>query len=522
MNCSRALFLTFSAPGTACQRKPMTIAILTSSSARAYDTKNIRRISGGGLFPCKREASEDIEEDPLFNDFDLAETQQANAQERIRGAEPLDGFGSAGTIQRRPRTGPSSSQIIGLVLSSIIIFTLGFAGGWLGHSYQTRGLLPPESARQYAPLIWQAWSDIDTYYVDKGAINHQKMTYAALQAMVDTLGDNGHSRFETPEEVQAEHQQLSGNYVGIGVILQPDPTGEYFQIGATFPDAPAAQAGLKPGDVIIAIDGKSVKGYSQDQLRGLITGPAGTSLTMTIQRPGQTQPFDVKVTRAQIQAPIVTAYYFPESHIAHIMIMQFADNTDALLRKALTDLKKRGMQKVILDLRDNPGGYLDQSIDVASEFIPAGGGRNVVLIKDSDGSIKPEPVKSGGLATDLPLVVLVNNNTASAAEIVTGAIKDNHRGIVIGEHTFGTGTVLNEFDLPDGSALLLGVQEFLTPSGKFIRNGGITPDMQVSMPNASTPANTPLIEQATNQTEAQALQSKDTQFIAAYHYLEQH
>lgn len=458
----------------------------------------------------------------MFNDFDLAEAQPASAQNGESAAPRLDVPGPARSPNTRVQTGANPSQIIGLVLSAVVIFTLGFAGGWLGHTYQTRGLLPPASAQQYAPLIWQAWSDIDDNYVDKGAIDHQKMTYAAIAAIVNTLGDTGHSRFETPDEVKQEHQQLSGNYVGIGVILQPDPTGQYFEIGATFPNAPASKAGLKPGDVIIAVNGTSVKGDTQDQLRTLITGPAGSSLTMTIQRPGQAQPFTVKLTREQIQEPIITSYYFPESHIAHIMIMQFADNTDAMLRQALTDLRKQGMQKIILDLRDNPGGLLNEAIAVASEFVPAGNGRNVLLIKDSSGKITPQPVISGGLATDLPLVVLVNNNTASAAEIVTGAIKDNHRGIVIGEHTFGTGTVLTEFDLPDGSALLLGVEEFLTPSGKFIRQGGIQPDMQVAMPNASTPENTPLIEQETHQTEAQALQSNDTQLIAGYHYLQQH
>lgn len=459
----------------------------------------------------------------MFNDFDLAEMQPTNTQDgETEAPHPEVPAPARSNNTSSVQTGPNSSQIIGLVLSAIVIFTLGFAGGWLGHSYTTRGLLPPASAQKYAPLIWQAWSDIDNNYVDKGAIDHQKMTYAAISAIVNSLGDTGHSRFETPDEVKQEHQQLSGNYVGIGVILQPDPSGQYFQIGATFPNSPAAKAGLKPGDVIIAVDGKSVKGDTQDQLRSLITGPAGSSLTLTIQRPGQDQPFDVKLTREQIQEPIITSYYFPESHIAHIMIMQFADNTDTMLRQALTSLKQQGVQKIILDLRDNPGGYLDQAIAVASEFIPAGNGRNVVLIKDSNASIKPVAVQSGGLATNIPLVVLVNNNTASAAEIVTGAIKDNQRGIVIGEHTFGTGTVLQEFDLPDGSALLLGVQEFLTPSGKFIRNGGITPDRQVAMPSPSTPENTPLIEQETNQTEAQALQSSDAQFIAAYQYLQQH
>ena len=456
----------------------------------------------------------------MFNDFDLAELQQPPAQdgepEPSRPEQP----------SQRPRTTPQitigSSQIIGLTLGAIIIFTLGFAGGWLGHTAKTNGLLPPASAQKYAPLIWQAWSDIDTYYVDKGAINHQQMTYAAISAMVNTLGDTGHSRFETPQEVQQEHQQLSGSYVGIGVILQPDPTGQYWQIGATFPGSPAAKAGLKPGDVIIAINDKSVKGQTQDQLRNLIVGPEGSSLTMTLQRPGQAQPFTVTLKREQIQEPIVSYYYFPESHIAHILIMQFADGTDAMLRQALTDLKKKGVQKIILDLRDNPGGYFDEAISVASEFIPAGNGRNVVLVKDSNGKITPYPVKPGGLATNIPLVVLVNNNTASAAEIVTGAIRDNHRGIVIGQKTFGTGTVLQEYDLPDGSALLLGIQEFLTPSGKFIRNGGITPDISVAMPSPSTPENNPLIESETNQTAAQALQSGDTQFAAAYHYLEQH
>ncbi len=455
----------------------------------------------------------------MFNDFDSTELQQPPA-ETEEAAGPL-----ARPSQRSvtaSRAGITSSQIIGLLLGAIVIFTLGFAGGWLGHTMKTNGELPPASAQKYAPLIWQVWSDIDQYYVDKGAIDHQKMTYAAIQAMVDSLGDTGHTRFETPDEVKQEQQQLNGNYVGIGIILQPDPTGQYFQVAATFPGAPAAKAGLKPGDVIIAINGKDVKGDTQDQLRTLITGPEGSSLSMTIQRPGQAQPFTVTLQREQVQIPVVTYHYFPESHIAHILIMQFANNTDAMLRQALTDLKKQGVQKIILDLRDDPGGYFDQAIAVASEFIPSGGGRNVVLVKDSSGKITPQPVQPGGLATDIPLVVLVNNNTASAAEIVTGAIQDNHRGVVIGEHTFGTGTVLQEFDLPDGSALLLGIEEFETPNGRFIRQGGIQPDITVAMPSPSTTENNPLIENAENQTAAQALQSGDTQFAAGYQYLEQH
>lgn len=451
----------------------------------------------------------------VFNDFDLAELQEPSGEPGQQAGQfrPT----SNGALQ----SSANRNQMIGLLFSGIVIFTLGFAGGWLGHTAQTNGEVPPASAQKYAPLIWQAWSDIDNYYVDRGAIDHQKMTYAAISAMVDSLGDTGHSRFETPDEVKQEHESLNGNYVGIGIVLQPDPTGQYFQVAETFPGSPAEKAGLQPGDVITAVNGKSVQGETEDQLHGQITGPEGTSVTMTIQRPGQSQPFTVTMKRAQVQLPIVTAHYFPESHIGHILIMQFADNTDALLRQALTDLKKQGMQKLILDLRDNPGGLFDQAISVASEFIPAGKGQNVVLVKDVNGKVTPNPVQPGGLATDIPLVVLVNNNTASAAEIVTGAIKDNHRGVVIGQHTFGTGTVLNEFDLPDGSALLLGIQEFLTPAGHFIRNGGIQPDMQVALPSSSTQETTPLIENERNQTAAQALASGDTQFVAAYTFLEQ-
>jgi carboxyl-terminal processing protease len=400
----------------------------------------------------------------------------------------------------------------------VVLIILSFMGGWFSHQTFSGTFVASSQSQKYENLFDQAWQDIDQNYVDRKAVNYQQMSYSAIQAMVQTLHDTGHTRFLTPQEVKNENQQLSGQFVGIGISLQQDATAGNIVIISTIPGSPAQKAGIKPGDIITAVNGTSVAGKSLDQVTSLIHGNAGTSVSLTVKRPSTNQTLTFKMVRAEITVPNVLMYYIPQDHIADIQIVQFASGVTSDLRKDLDQAKKDGATSIILDLRNNPGGYLSEAVDTASLFMSKG----VVLIEqDSSGTQTKVSVTGDTDNTTTPLIVLTNGNTASAAEIVTAALEDNHRATVIGTRTFGTGTVLQEFQLSDGSALLIGTQEWLTPDGQFIRGNGVQPNIVVTLNPKASPL-TPDIEQESNMTEQQILKSSDNQLVYAINYLNTH
>lgn len=413
----------------------------------------------------------------------------------------------------RRRSRKTAGQVI--VVASFIV--IAFAGGWFANVYYMTGTFNPSNqSRAYAQLFQQAWNTVDQNYVDRKDVNYKQMAYSAIQAMVNSLHDKGHTRFLTPAQVQSENQQLSGTFTGIGIYLNQDPQTKQLIITAPIPGSPAEKAGLKHGDILTAVNGVSTAGKDIAAVSNLIEGPAGTSVAITIQRPSTGQTLTFHIVRAAIKVPNVEMYYIAQDHIADIQILQFADGVSSQLKDALLKAKSMGATKIVLDLRDNPGGYLSEAINTASEFIKSG---NVLLEQDSTGQRTPIAVTGSTVDTTSPIAVLVNGNTASAAEIVSGALQDGKRATIIGVKTFGTGTVLQQFNLSDGSAILIGTQEWLTPDGQFIRNQGITPNMTVTLNSSITPL-TPTIESASNMTEAQILASGDTQLVAAIKYLE--
>jgi carboxyl-terminal processing protease len=401
---------------------------------------------------------------------------------------------------------------------TIALLVIAFLGGWFGHQGFTNTFIPGQQSRSYANLIQQAWNDVDQNYVDRKAVNYQQMSYQAIRAMLDVLHDTGHTRFLTPADVQAENQQLSGTFTGIGIYLQQDQTTKQLIITSTIPGAPAEKAGFKRGDILLAVNGQNIAGKDIDAVSALIQGKAGTNVSITVQRPSTQQKLTINVTREQITVPNVLLHYISEDHIAHIQIAQFASGASDQLKTALQQAQKLGATAIILDLRDDPGGYLQEAIDTASEFMARG---NVLLEQNSKGQRTAYSVDGSPINTTIPIVVLVNNNTASAAEIVSGALQDNNRAVIMGVKTFGTGTVLEQFPLSDGSAILLGTSEWLTPKGHFIRNLGITPNIEVTL-NAKATLLTPGDENEEHLTEQQVLQSGDTQLIGAIRYLETH
>ncbi|HXL36126.1 MAG TPA: S41 family peptidase [Ktedonobacteraceae bacterium] len=410
-------------------------------------------------------------------------------------------------------------RIFGQVIVTLTLMIIAFLGGWFGHQlYTNASFNASDQSKSYANLFQQAWKMVDQNYVDRKAINYKEMSYQAIRAMLGVLHDTGHTRFLTPQDVKSEKQQLSGKLIGIGINLQQDAKTKQIIISATIPGTPAEKAGIKRGDIIVAVNGTNVVGKDINSVIPLIKGSIGTNVTLTVVRPSTNQRLTFTMKRAEIQVPSVVSYYIAQDHIAHIQITQFSEGVSDQLRSALNKAKQEGARSIILDLRDDPGGYLQEAINVTSEFIGKG---NVLLEQDSSGTRTPQPVTGHPLDTTIPIVVLTNGNTASAAEIVSGALKDDNRAIVLGVKTFGTGTVLDEFDLSDGSAILLGTSEWLTPKGQFIRDRGIQPNIEVNLSSNISPV-TPSTESQGHFTLQQILNSGDTQLVGAIRYLETH
>ncbi|MFN2217794.1 MAG: S41 family peptidase, partial [Anaerolineae bacterium] len=304
-----------------------------------------------------------------------------------------------------------------------------------------------------------------------------------------------------------------GQFEGIGAYVEMKEG--HVVIVAPMDGSPAQQAGLHPGDIILKVNSENVAGLPIDQVVSRILGPAGTSVALTILTPETGQTRDVTLVRAHITLQNVFWQQLPGTQIAHVRIVAFSKGVTDDLRQALGEIKQRGLAGIILDLRSNPGGLLSEAVGTASQFLTGG---NVLLEKDAQGAITPVPVQEGGLAPDLPLVVLIDPGTASAAEIVSGALQDAGRAKLVGETTFGTGTVLNQFGLSDGSALLLATEEWLTPEGQLIWHQGIAPDIQVSLPQGTTP----LLPQAeVGMTLEQVRNSGDAQLLRALELLNQ-
>ncbi len=447
-----------------------------------------------------------------YNAFPVPPKQDNQPPTFMQPAYPSNPPPLAPMLKKRRGSG------FGRYIVVIALILIAFAGGWFGNQFYAKSFALGTQSQSYANLFQQAWSIVDQHYVDRKAVDYKQMSYQAIQAMLNVLQDKGHTRFLTPADVQAENQQLSGTFTGIGVYLRQDPQTKQLIITSPIPGSPAEKAGFKHGDIIIAINGASTQGKNIAGVSALIQGNAGTGVNITIQRPATKQTLTIHVIRAEIKVPNVILHYIKQDHIADIQMVQFADGVSNQLKDAITQAKKEGATKFILDLRENPGGYLNEAINTASEFMKSG---NVLLEQDSTGTRTPFAVTGNTVDTTAPVAVLVNGDTASAAEIVSGALQDNRRAIIIGAKTFGTGTVLQEFSLSDGSAILLGTQEWLTPNGQFIRGQGITPNITVKLGTNVSPLS-PTDANASNMSEQQILKSGDTQLIAAIQYLEKH
>ncbi len=391
-----------------------------------------------------------------------------------------------------------------------LVLVLGLVGGvFLGCSlmFAVQRRDPDLNFR----LISQAAGLVQRYYVDHDAVQSRTMTYGAISGMVNSLGDTGHSRFLTPQMVKEMDELERSKFQGIGAEVQL--RAGHVVIVVPMDGSPAQRAGLKAGDIILKVDGQDISGWPLDKVVGQISGPAGTTVTLTVLTPVTDKTRQVTLTRATINIHNVTWQTLPGTRIVQLRIAALDSGVTTDLRKALAEIMMEKPAGIILDLRNNPGGLLDQAVDVASQFLKGG---NALLVKNARGQEKPVAAKAGGEATMVPLVALVNGGTASGAEIVAGALQDAHRARLVGDTTFGTGTVLKEFKLMDGSALLLAIEEWLTPAGNVIWHKGIAPNIVVSL----SAGDLPLFPDAERSMTAAQLQgSHDAQLLRAMEVL---
>jgi carboxyl-terminal processing protease len=332
----------------------------------------------------------------------------------------------------------------------------------------------------FAPF-WQAWQLVHDKYVDQ-PVDDTALMRGAIKGMMEALGDQ-HSSYMDPNQYKDATSELQGEYEGIGAWVNLE--GTFLTISEPMPGSPAEKAGLKPGDQIIAIDGEDMTGILPELARRKVLGPKDTKVVLTVLREGVDQPFDVEVTRGAITVPSVTSKML-DGNVAYIHLYTFGETTTSELRKALDTLLAQKPVGVILDLRNNGGGYLQTGIEVASEFINKG----VIVIEQSgDGTQKTYDALPGGKATDIPMVLLVNKYSASASEIVAGAIQDHGRGQLVGETTYGKGSVQSWIPLMDDQgAVRITIARWLTPNGRQIHKLGLTPDVAVTLTDADTQA----------------------------------
>jgi len=328
--------------------------------------------------------------------------------------------------------------------------------------------LPPEFKS-----ISQAWKLVQDNYVDKTKLDPVKMAQGAIRGMVDAVGDP-YTEYFSPQSLESSMADYTGIYQGIGAVI--GKKDKQIVIVAPMPGSPAEAAGLKAGDMVLKINGESTGQLNTEEASLKIRGAAGSSVALLIYREGDKEPFEVKLTRREIKMDSVK--YEMRGQLAYIRIQQFMLPTTSDFKSALVDSYKQGAKGIILDLRDNPGGLLSEAVDIASQFLTRG---IAVKIVDKDGLETIQKVKPGGIAKDLPVIVLVNGGSASASEIVAGALQDNGRAKLAGAKTFGKASVQNFVKLADGSAIKVTIAHYYTPNGTFISGTGLTPDYPTSL-----------------------------------------
>jgi carboxyl-terminal processing protease len=373
-------------------------------------------------------------------------------------------------------------SVLFIILVAAGSYRLGYVTGKKGLVFQPKEFKIINQNEQPATvdynLLWEALRVVQNNYIDKDKIDQRKILYGAVRGAVSAAGDQ-YTTFFDPDELNNFRTELAGSFDGIGAEVGKKDNN--IVIVAPLDDTPAQKAGILANDIIVAIDGQSTADMSVDEAVTKIRGKRGTQVTLTIYRSGHNKTFDVIITRETISVKSVKWEYktVNNKNVAIINISRFGDDTNDLFGQAINDVLLHHVDGVVLDLRNDPGGYLESAVQVAGQWVP----KNQVVVTEahSDGSSIPYNSAGFGRLSSTKTVVLINGGSASAAEILAGALRDYNIAQLIGEKSFGKGSVQQLIDLPGDSAVKVTIAKWITPSGKNLNHDGLTPDIEVKL-----------------------------------------
>lgn len=386
------------------------------------------------------------------------------------------------------------SFIVQFVFVAVIFFAVGFAVGNRRVDVSRKNFiptitvenkLPPREQKVDFSLFWQVFDQLPKTFIDKSAIDSQKLLYGAISGMVRSLGDP-YTVFLDPKQNEAVKSELAGSYEGVGIQIGFNREKRLAVI-APLTGSPAAKVGVSAKDLIIKIGERETFDLSLPEAVDLIRGPAGTRVKLTLRHVDEEDNYEVEITRAKITVKSVEVEFVDDrdgGRVGVIKVSRFGDTTDREWDEAVNRVQLERARAVVVDMRNNPGGLLASAVHLASDFVDG----IVVKQEFSDGSIAPLASDHRGELLDIPMVVIINGGSASAAEIFAGAIQDDKRGKIVGEQSFGKGTVQDAVDLPGGSGLHITIARWLTPKGASIADVGISPDVEVEMTRDDTEA----------------------------------
>jgi carboxyl-terminal processing protease len=329
--------------------------------------------------------------------------------------------------------------------------------------------------------FWEAWEYLNQNFYGEIPSNDERM-YGAIRGMVNSFSDQ-HTAFIDPVRAAISSENMQGSFSGIGATVRMDEAGRLLIVDP-MPESPALKAGLRPGDFVVEVDGQSLEGMNLFEAVLLIRGPTGSTVVLTVFREGEMEPFDVPIVRDTIELEVVESELIEPADggdkIGYVRLSQFSGGAADKVTDAIDEMLDQGAVALVFDLRSNPGGLLSEAVNVSSVFIERG--ETIVRERLKGGEEKVFEAKRGyQIAEGIPLVVLVNQGSASASEIVAGAIQDFDKGTIIGKQTFGKGSVQLPHTLSDGSQLRVTIAEWLTPSGRQIHGEGIIPDIEAEL-----------------------------------------